>query len=126
MEQKLIGFSIYSSAPEELKRFLSEVLSLEIDSGPGLFRVKLGELFIDIFAGDSLPTMFQWELSLESWYDLAARWEFFCFRYAECQPTREILPIGLRFTTTDGHMWFVNSPQSISPNENPSISVRNC
>ncbi len=126
MEQKLLSFSLYSSAPEELKRFLSEVLSLETESGVGLFRVKMGELAIDIFQGDSPPMMLQWELSLESWYDLAARWEFFCFRYAEGQPTREVTPLGLRFTSTDGHMWFVKPPAHITTCENPSIPVRNC
>jgi len=126
MEQKLISFSIYSSAPEELKRFLSEVLLIETENGVGLFQLKIGELAIDVFLGESPPMMLQWEIPLGSWSDLAARWEFFCFRYADSQPTRELTALGLRFTTTDGHMWFVKPPAQITPCENPSISVRNC
>lgn len=126
MEQRLVNFSIFSSHPEELKRFLSEVLSLDIVTGPGLFRVELADMSIDVYFGESAPMRFTWHLDPDLWQNLGARWEFFRFRYAEGQPTREDFFDGTRFVTPDGHCWFMQFSQLVVKNEKPSISVRNC
>lgn len=126
MEQRLVNFSILSSHPEELKRFLSEVLSLDIGVGPGLFRIELVDMSIDVYFGESAPMQFTWQLEPELEQSLGSRWEFFRFRYAEGQPTREDFFDGTRFVTPDGHCWFLQLSQLVVRNEKPSISVRNC
>lgn len=126
MEQKLIGLSLYSSTPEELKRFLAEVLSLEMEDGPGLFRVQMSELCLDIYHGESPPMKLSWQLSPESYQDLRSRFEFFCFRYAESQPSCEEISGGMRFVTSDGLIWEIFPLEHFTTCENPSVSVRNC
>ena len=124
MEPQILGFELYSSHPEALERFLSDVLSLDIESGEGMFRVQLGQLGMTVQKGDGPGIKMQIALSVESYFDLPARFEFFCFRH-EDRPQVIWHKNKSVFVTKDGHEWSVIASQSLFPHESLDSCVRN-
>jgi hypothetical protein len=128
MEAQLQSLTYTTPHPEELQRFLSVVLGLEITPlSEGLFRVELGSVSVDVSAGpeNSCKVKFRITLSLENFEDLAARWEFFHFRAAS-RHRASFKPQLVSFELSDGSLWYVTPVIRSFADENPTNLVRNC
>lgn len=122
---QLLSFEYRSSAPEELENFLSEVLQLDVEAIPdGLFSVRLGDVVMKVLNGESSAGKFQVALSPESFADLPARWEFFCFRYGE-SARATFAKAEAVFQTNEGSSWFITAAPTVHPSKNFEIPVRN-
>jgi hypothetical protein len=126
MDTQLLSFEYRSRYPEELENFLSEVLQLDVEPvADALFSVRLGDVLLKVLGGEGMGGTFQLALSPESFADLPARWEFFCFRY-ESRPEARFGKADACFKTQEGSVWQVLASPGIPPRENFEIPVRNC
>ena len=125
MEHEILGFDLYTERPEVLEHFLSEVLGLEISPGPGLFRVLIGRMAIDVFHGEARPLNLKVAMDAEAFADLGARFEFFQFR-SESAGAIEFLETENVFIAPGVQRWSVIPEHSFHRREVPEISVRNC
>lgn len=125
MDTQLLSFDYRSPAPEELENFLSEVLQLDLEPvSDALFSVRLGDVAMKVLNGEGGQGHFRVALSPESFADLPARWEFFCFRYGSLAETR-FSKLEACFETQEGSVWHILVAPSILPHEKFEIPVRN-
>ena len=125
MDTQLLSFEYRSHKPLELENFLSEVLQLDVEPlSDALFSVRLGDVVLKVLQGEGSGGKFQLALSPESFADLPARWEFFCFRYGNSAEVSFNKGHAV-FKTHEGSIWQVLAAPTLHSRENFEIPVRN-
>jgi hypothetical protein len=125
MDTQLLSFEYRSRFPEELENFLSEVLQLDVEPVcDALFSVRMGDVVLKVLQGEGSGGKFQLALSPESFADLPARWEFFCFRYGNTAEASFGKAQSV-FKTHEGSIWLISAAPAIQPHEKFEIPVRN-
>ena len=125
MDTQLLSFEYRSRAPEEIENFLSEVLQLDVEPvSDALFSVRLGDVVLKVLQGEGSGGKFQLALSPESFADLPARWEFFCFRYGNSAEV-SFHKAQAVFKTQEGSIWHITTAPTVRTCENFEIPVRN-
>ena len=125
MDTQLLSFEYRSRTPEELENFLSEVLQLDVEPvSDALFSVRLGDVLMKVLQGEGSGGKFQLAISPESFADLPARWEFFCFRYGNSADVTFNKAQAV-FKTHEGSIWLISAAPTVHPRENFEIPVRN-
>ena len=126
MDQQLISFEVTTQDPEALKEFLSEVLSLEITPGAGLFEAQLGHIRLAVSHGSMAPARLNLLLGPEAFADIVPRWQFYCFRHVKSFQLHERSAHELVFTLPDGMEWTLMRQTGQVGREETVATVRNC
>ncbi|MBY0517270.1 MAG: hypothetical protein K2P81_10195 [Bacteriovoracaceae bacterium] len=125
MDSKIISFDLYTTHPEELERFLSDVIAADIQTGPGLFTAVFESLSINVYEGISPAINIQLLIEPQSFSELRSRFEFYQFRQENLMQASFSETLNV-FKGIDGHIWSTIPTQLHHTRENSSISVRNC
>lgn len=118
---RLHQITVLTADPAGFERFLCDVLGAEIETlQTNEFVALVSGLRLHVRSGVAAQQEWVFKVSADQSAELAARWEFFCFRNSRSTRSHEVV-----FADGQGLLCRIEVERVISRDENLNISVRN-